>query len=204
MNVSKKYKFIYWSTPACASRAVCAFLQGIGSDMWNFDMDFNVKARNKTCTHTVGIPKEYKNYPIIAAARNPYSRIVAAYNDVSFEDPDMTFDQFISEIRGDDGCYTSRWMEHQLPSYVIRLEHMEEDLNRLDFIKDKVSNELWEESLNESIRHNSYRGERPKDSYDEKGLQITKTKYTQEQADKVYEIYKNSFKVVGYKRDSWK
>lgn len=211
MNGSHEMKFIWWGTAGCGSRTTQVFLTQAGcKDLKNYNEDFEIP-RQGSHTHGQGIPEGMENYPIICNVRNPYSKCVSSYldesNQVNHENHNITYKDWLLKLT--DSERVSRDVDHyymldwevigRRPDYIIRLEHMEEDLRKLPMYE---HNDKFEEAMG-GIRNNVYKNENPRDEYRGE-FQYFQKYYDQETADIVYNNHKEYFELGGYDKDSWK
>ena len=145
-------------------------------------------------THNWEIPEKYKDYKIISSARNPYSRTLALYKNFVYGFEDITFREYIlgltcgkPEENFKDGnlkysTFTNPLFEKQ-PEYIIKLENFYEDIKKLPFI----FNHLTEQQLETMCEHG-------------KEIEEWESHYDQEMKDLVYEHLKHQFDTWGYDR----
>ena len=78
MYISHKHKFIYFGPTKVASNAVAL----IFTKLFNAEKVKPSQSFNGYCTdhHSVFLPKEYKDYLLIASVRNPFERELSKYN----------------------------------------------------------------------------------------------------------------------------
>jgi len=212
MNGSHKCGFIWWGTAGCASRSTSVFLYGCGcDDLSNLPEGIQICV-NGSHTHAQGIPEGYEDYPILCNVRNPYSRMVSGFLDVNVkenhDDLQNIFKNYViertsEEIRTQDfdHFYMGEWEQiGRRPDYLIRVEHMEEDLRNLPMLP---KGDKFEEVIMGCVRNNRHKNENPHDEYNGNHQHYQKY-YTQEIADIVYETHKEYFELGGYDKDSWK
>jgi len=218
MNKSDSLKLIYWGTAGCASRAVSNFMTGIYVKDLMFHHNergwINIFLGEGSHTHQQGIPKGADDsYKIICNTRNPYTMCFSTWTDYNNDDSSLTFEQYLTEIRyrnfdTNPSMDTFYWLEWpkigRNPDYLVRLEHMEEDLKSIPELANNCSQERWDEIADAVVRFNTYGGERDKDNYTKDNQQKVASYYTQELADLVYSKEKFIFDYVGYDKDSWK
>ena len=213
MNVSKKRKIIWWGTAGCASRSFQGFLVGSGiDDLMNIPEKCHI-ANECSHTHSQGIPKGCEDYTIICNTRNPYSRAISSYLDEFVDNQrewsgkpykEWLVDEYFAEHRknGVDHFYMLEWPEiGREPDYIIRMEHMEEDIRKCPILMESDPLRI-EDALQSSIRTNNHKNENPKDEYIG-NFQNFKKYYNQETADLVYNNLKQYFTKFGYRKDSW-
>jgi len=163
-------------------------------------------------THAQGIPDGLEQLPIICNTRNPYSRAVSAFLDETNNNKDAleygySFDKWLREIYFKDGRYPESFDEFYMgqwkkigrePDYIIRMEHMDEDVRKIPVL---MSLPQVDKGL-EYISENRFKGENPKDEYIG-NIQHYQKYYNQELADLVYNNLKEYFDYFGYDKDSW-
>jgi len=213
MNGSHSWKFIWWGTAGCASRATQVFLVSSGcEDLRNYSENCHI---NNECSHThnQGIPKGMEDYPIICNLRNPYSLSVSSWLDETIGEghtsKGMSFsDWVLNSLTGEHRIsqdyphyFINQWEDiGRRPNYFIRVECMEEDIKKIPFIP---KSERYEDSFNSMIRVNSFKNENPNDEYRGEFQNFQKY-YTKELADRIYETHIEYFEIGGYDKDSWK
>ena len=213
MNGSDSWKFIWWGTAGCASRATqsCLFSSGC-EDLRNYNENCHV---NDECSHThmQGIPKGMEEYPIICNLRNPYSLSVSSWLDETIDTNHNSYgmsfsDWVLNSLTTEDRMsqdyphyFISEWDGiGRRPDYYIRMEHMEEDIKKIPQI---LKSERYEDSLNSVIRVNTYKNQNPNDEYRGEFQNFQKY-YTKELADRIYETHVEYFELGEYDKDSWK
>jgi hypothetical protein len=200
MFFSEEYKIMWWQPPRIASRA----LSGIPKSL-NFS--------DKKNGHTLTVVN--KEWDVFHPTRNPYSRTVSwwnlRYNEIIEDGPKIPYLNFEQFVKMDNNEYfriksghtwdvvSTLKRNNMQAKYVVRYEHLIDDLMKLDFIKDNfeiLKNNLYD--LKYTTR-NSYRN---------RYSDITKNPicsfYTQELADIVWQEKQYEFEEWGYERDSWK
>ena len=211
MNGSHAMKFVWWGTAGCGSRTTQVFLTQAGcKDLKNYVEGFEIP-QTGSHTHLQGIPEGMEDYPIICNVRNPYSKCVSSFLDETadkhHENHGKSFKDWLLELTHVDRIHTNSdhfyildWEKiGRRPDYLIRLEHMEEDLRKLPMYQ---HTKYFEEAMT-VVRNNSFKYENPRDEY--KGeFQYFQKHYDQETADIVYTYHKEYFELGGYDKDSWK
>ena len=156
--------------------------------------------------HCMKIPQRYEDYTIICTARNPYSRLVSAYNNsrtiTEIDKPlDENFKNHFSKhidtgYQSDNGFPYGKdsFLYNETPKYFLRVESLYHDYIQIPFIRNSKLNKsgLLYELCNKKI-HTTPTKRIPIKEY-----------YTQDTADFVYNKYKSYFDLVGYDKDSWK
>jgi len=211
MNASKKCNLIYWGTAGCGSRGIGSFIQRVGCDDFKnteYDQLIGVECSH---THNVGIPEGYEDCDILAVVRNPYSLFVSRWldesNDFEYEEVKNGFKDFVYnnqlwEYFGEgDFFFLHQWKETgRFPKYIIRMEHMEEDLNKVKVLKDM---ENFDEGIERFVKENIFKNGSKNDSYIGEH-QNYKIYWTEEIADFFYVKMEEYFTTFNYDRDSWK
>lgn len=95
MNVSHRYKLVWWATSRCASRFIHAFLSPLvfynydsdnkplyGS---NFIFDDTSGQEEVAFSHILETPAEFADYKVIASIRNPYDYFYSNYRLTQLE-----------------------------------------------------------------------------------------------------------------------
>ena len=191
---------MWWQPPRIASRA----LSGIPKSL-NFS--------DKKNGHTLTVVN--KEWDVFHPTRNPYSRTVSwwnlRYNEIIKDGPKITYLNFEQFVKMDNNEYfriesghiwdvvSTLKRNNMQAKYVVRYEHLIDDLMKLDFIKDNF------EILKNTLYDLKYT---TRNSYRNRYSDITKNPicsfYTQELADIVWQEKQYEFEEWGYERDSWK
>ena len=202
MNVYKKFKIIYWASAGCASRSICGFLGRISNDTGlSYNRDTGEYSQLTACGHTPVVPPDYQDWPIVCAMKNPYPLVVSSFIDIHAAEPHVTFEEYVKE-HDFFGIPYEQWKK--TPDYFIRIESLKSDLESIPQLREGVSDDLWNESMDNSIVTNHHANENQLDEYNSNGVQRTDKWYNQELADIVYEREKFIFDLCGYDKDSWK
>lgn len=211
MNVSEKFKFVWWGTAGCASRTTYGYFMSMGvEDLYNH-IHKDYCGEKVSFTHEQGFPKGTKNYKLICNVRNPYSLVVSSYLDILTEykknGEELDFFDYLKTQHFSKGNMESygtfflrQWVHfHKEPDFIIHMETMEDDLRKLPFFE---HDEHMDDTINDTINYNLYKNGSPYDVY-EGQFQKYKRFYTQEIADYVYERMIPYFTKFGYDKDSW-
>ena len=200
MFFSEEYKIMWWQPPRIASRALSCIPKTL-----NFDDQKN--------GHTLTVVN--KEWDVFHPTRNPYSRTVSwwnlRYNEIIKDGPKITYLNFEQFVKMDNNEYfriesghiwdvvSTLKRNNMQAKYVVRYEHLIDDLMKLDFIKDNF------EILKNTLYDLKYT---TRNSYRNRYSDITKNPicsfYTQELADIVWQEKQYEFEEWGYERDSWK
>ena len=157
--------------------------------------------------HCMNIPQRYEDYSIICTARNPYSRLVSAYNNSRIiteinKPSDENFKNHFSKKKIDTGYQSDNgfpygrdsFLYNETPKYFLRVESLYHDYIQIPFIKNSKLNKsgVLYELCNKKI-HSTGDKKRPLKEY-----------YTEDMADYMYDKFKYYFDIIGYSKDSWK
>ena len=188
MNVSDKYKLLWFATPRSASRCLYSIL-------WN-SLEFkNVYDLNCSMyTHEIVYDHEkYHDYKIIMSVRNPYSKSVstwqwAIYDGCTFKDYILS-DYTWTDAENITIDIYNRY--NKSVDYLIKYESLDDDVLKLPYDLDfnLIKENIYKSNL-KRLNDGKY------SDY--------KFYYTQELADIVFERNQNIFEFFGYERDSWK
>ena len=159
------------------------------------------KHHGVTQHHSMNVPQRYKTFSIICTARNPYSRLVSAYNN-SKKNASLTgkpfenFKDYFSK-NFDNGFpyHEDGFSSKKTPDYFLRTESLYHDYIQIPFIRNSKLNKsgLLYELCNKKIHTTSDQSVTSLEEY-----------YTQDMADYVYSNFKFYFDLLGYDKDSWK
>ena len=190
-NVNEKYRLVWIAPERSGTRSLVRIFTFCGfvckGRPLNLGYGFHY-------THNWEIPEKYKDYKIISSARNPYSRTLALYKNFVYGFEDITFREYIlgltcgkpeeNLIDGNSkySTFTNPLFEKQ-PEYIIKLENFYEDIKKLPFI----FNHLTEQQLETMCEHG-------------KEIEEWESHYDQEMKDLVYEHLKHQFDTWGYDR----
>jgi hypothetical protein len=213
MNISHKYKTIWWAPERCGTKATSHILK-------HFHFEYITKYSNLTNyqSHDISLPnEEYKDYRVICSIRNPYDRMLglflsfvsvgvsSVYDKYNHQQAVYNFSKFIDELfkvkeiipKLDNPIWDNRFLienyvskynfDVTIPKNFIRMENMIEDIGKIDFISESS---LWSSGYiknyltkNEHITTHPYK---------------FNSIYTFDSAKKVYEYHKQFFLTLGY------
>lgn len=206
MNISLENRVIWLATERSGEEILSNFFEKYSFYKCEIRNNFKlVKLSNTLCSRAYFIPDEYKNYPVFATVRNPYDRLWSCYlnfftkrvktNDLA--EVKKRFNEFLSDVfkKTLDGIkvdpffespsYISKWkFTPTYPNVFIRYEFIKDDLNKLDFLdKSDIQN------IPKFETHILY-----EQDYKINFNQV----YEIENAQNVYEYFKNEFFIFGY------
>ena len=150
----------------------------------------------------------HSNYIFVSNVRNPYSRIISIYNLRRYENNEINsnFDVWVGQmIRSlksrkevnllyEFSLGKIFYERNKKPDFLVRVENFEEDLMKIDFIKDNYDEKL-DDIFEINVRTNQYIN---------KSLPNWKDMYNQNLADMVYEHCEKDFIYFNYDKNSWK
>ena len=190
-NVNEKYRLVWIAPERSGTRSLVRIFTFCGFVCQGRPLNLGYGYHY---THNWEIPEKYKDYKIISSARNPYSRTLSLYKNFVYGYEDITFREYIlgltcgkPEENFKDGnskysTFTNPLFEKQ-PEYIIKLENFYEDIKKLPFI----FNHLTEQQLETMCEHG-------------KEIEEWESHYDQEMKDLVYEHLKHQFDTWGYDR----
>ena len=184
-NVSEKYKTIWLAPERTGSRKVSEILT-----FYDFKQNdtpvFNFG--NYNFSHVMPTDGRYSDYKIICNTRNPYSRVYSLFKNF--------YDKFDFKNKGNFKKYLTEDLPNgqmipmvvnpilnRVPDHIIRLEYMTEDLLKIPFIFDVLS----EKQIELLAQHG-------------KEIDEWEPFYDQESKDIVYEYCKDQFIFGGYSK----
>lgn len=181
-NISEKYKFVWVAPSRTGSRTVSEILT-------YYDFKFNgfpvFLYNGYRYTHISPNVEQFSDYKIICSARNPYSRVYSHFKNYGHHQPEKTKENFRNYVFGNE------WVENNLlepilkkrPDYIIRIEHIKEDLMKIPFIFDKLTHRQLDLLLLHDVVDETWR-----------------TYYDDEMKEKVYQSFRNHFDYWGYEK----
>lgn len=196
MNISHKHKLIWLAPEKCATKIVKQILS---------EYDFIEQPTNNNFRKS--------DYDLISSIRNPYDRIFSIF--INFElrsvflnktlkneikkhfnlwiqklilnEKLFTGYNFSLKINISDLYFHKDIFKERTPDFLIRMESIQEDLEKLDFIKNDPN---WNsEKIKETLLTNKFKVNRE---------YTFNSMYDIENAKKVYFFYKNHFHLAGY------
>jgi hypothetical protein len=181
-NVSEYYKSVWLAPSRTGSRSIAEILT-------YYDFKYNGKPvflyNEHNYTHISPNLQDYQNYTIICSARNPYSRLLSHFQNYGHQF------EIKNKINFRKYVENQMWMTNNLhhpvmdkePDYVIRLEHLKEDLIKIPFISDK----LTKKQLDLYLKHG-------------KDIEAWEHFYDEDIKEIIYESFKNHFIFWNYEK----
>lgn len=184
-NVSEKYGFIWVAPERTGSRKVAEILTYYGFTN-NGNKIFN--AGEYSFSHYYNSSENNNDYPLICNVRNPYARTYAVFKNYYHKIQDKSKDNFKRYLFKDvSDDITKNIITNPIltkkPSHIIRLEYLFEDLIKLPFIFDV----LTESQLKMLCLHG-----KPLDDWEQY--------YDQETKELVFDLTKHHFYEWGYEK----
>jgi hypothetical protein len=217
MNISHKHKIIWWAPERCGTKATAHIFSKLGFEYFTsidetekFVTDDGINYQS----HNIDYPEKYDDYKIICSIRNPYDRMLSIFSNFTnvgttfvytknnHQNLVNTFESFIREMllynkvttaedlekRPIQKSYLYKYsFESRVPDFFIKMESLEEDLGKLDFVKES---EIWKSGyIRDYLKHNPHINKKPFKFNDV---------YTFESAKRVYEYHKKQFIISDY------
>ena len=184
-NVSEKYKFIWVAPQRTGSRQVAEVLSYYGFKSNGTPIFTNGRYN---FLHTIALDEYYSDYKLICNARNPYGRVYSIFRNFYQKISDKSIVGFREFLTND--LQQGQFLQIVLNpgpnlsyDYVIRLEHIVDDLLKLPFI----SEGLTYSQLKMVCSHG-------------KEIESWEQFYDDEMKEIVYNLTEYQFKAWGYER----
>ena len=186
MNISEKYKTIWIAPARTGSRKIAEIFA-----YYDFKSDglpvFN-HINGYSYNHKYYIDEKYKDYDVIVGLRNPYGKtysIFRNFHNYKQSEGKELFKKFLLEElpKGQRMNEVQNPILTKEPNYIIRWEHMEQDLFKIPFITDRLTSK----QLSLMCQHG-------------KEIEDFEVYYDQESKDIVYEYCKHLFILGGYEK----
>jgi len=145
MLICEEHKFVFLRNPKTASRSVAQALKE------NFNT-FEIEPY-----HGQNIPEKYLKYYVFFAVRNPYTRMVSAWQHICVErnwsPEEFTFDKSFkinsvitrhidwacgADEKTVDSWWSQSYVADKFKANIISYENIDNDFNNLPFINDKI------------------------------------------------------------------
>lgn len=176
-NLSEKYSCVWIAPSRTGSRGTAEILS-------RYDFKYNNEpihnGQLENYCHFTSDLSLLQNYKIICSARNPYGRLLSHYKNYNSEK--ITFREYVMEKRWGSLNLIEPILSKK-PDYLLRLEHLNEDLRKLPFIYDQ----LTEKQLDLSLQH-------------DKELNIWQDYYDNDMKEIVYISFQNHFIFWNYEK----
>jgi hypothetical protein len=217
MNISHKHKIIWWAPERCGTKATAHIFSKLGFEYFTDETEKKKIITDDGInyqSHNLKYPEKYEDYKIICSIRNPYDRMLSIFSNftnigssfVYTKDKAQrlveTYETFIREMllynksttyedlekKPIQKSYLSKYnFETRIPDFFIKMECLEEDLGKLDFVRESS---IWKSGyIHDYLTHNPHINIKP---YKFDNI------YTLESAKRVYEYHKKQFIVCEY------
>jgi len=217
MNISHEHKVIWWAPERCGTKATAHIFSKLGFEYFKTSEEKEKTINDDGInyqSHNIDVPDIYKDYQIICSIRNPYDRMLSVFSNFtsvgkslvytknSHDKLVITYENFIREMllyrisRSDEDLetrpiqrnYLSKYhFEKLIPNFFIKMESLEDDLGKLDFVKDS---NIWKSGyIQDYLKHNPQINQKPYKFNDV---------YTIESAKRVYDYHKKHFMLCDY------
>lgn len=183
-NISEKYKTQWIAPERTGSRKLAEILcyygfTNNGKNVYNFGKYGYTHIHDST---------KYVDYKILCSTRNPYSRVLSLFKNFYQHSKDKTKDSFKKYLKyelpkGQMYQMVVNPVLSKAPDYFVRLEYMADDLLKVPFISDVLTEN--------QIRMLSEHG-KPIDEWE--------SYYDDECRDIVYNLIPNQFQYFGYSK----
>ena len=162
MNFSTKHKIIWWAPERCATKLVADMFSHYDFDYKLTIKSEPKELTSPYHSHGIFFPEEFNDFKIVCSIRNPYDRVLSLFTNFSSIGSQIVytkktketfidrFSEFViqllrySEVRKLDTDpeknivlknYVAKYdFDDRIPDHFIRMEHLKEDLSKLDFI----------------------------------------------------------------------
>jgi hypothetical protein len=217
MNISHEHKIIWWAPERCGTKATAHIFSKLGFEYFiGTDETIKTITDDgiNYQSHNIEYPEKYNDYKIICSIRNPYDRMLSIFSNFTNVGTTFvytknnhqklvnTFESFIREMLLYNKVTTTEDLEKRLiqksylykyrfesriPDFFIKMESLEEDLGKLDFVRES---EIWKSGyIRDYLKHNPHINKKPFKFNDV---------YTFESAKRVYEYHKKQFIISDY------
>ncbi len=207
MRISHKHKYMYFAKPKSASTTMRNLLND-HCDLKNVDWSdirFEKNPPNPFYAHIPPFEAQrkfkikgwnFQEYSLFTTVRNPFTRIVSAYNHltrVKWDIRQWSFDKFINELivkKNIEQFETSKWLYHSVHDHFHFVNYLPEDINIKTFkiedgmgpIIDYLNTLGIPLTLQDVVirNHKGVDGDTYKNFYNEKLYKIVKENYKKE------------------------
>lgn len=181
-NISEQYKCLWIAPSRTASRNTSKVLRHFGFEMNGKPVYFN---NTYNYSHFIPDLNSFSDYKIICNARNPYSRVYSHFENYATKLREKNKENFRTYVE------TKGWEEVNLVQpilkktldYILRMEHIKEDLSKIPFISDKIHENQLDTYLSQ-----------------EKKVSPWERFYDEDLKEIVYQTFKNHFIFWGYQK----
>lgn len=214
MNVSHRHKTIWWAPERTGTKITREILMNYDFFVLDSKTEREVSMVEHNVSHLNKISEEYSDYRLISNVRNPYDRVFSIFLTTFYENIALekslhgeirkTFNYWVLNAfipqkllikldtnyssKNVDLNYFSKWVFNEKnPDFLIRMENLVEDLEKLDFIK---SDPNWDSlEVGKLVENNVFKNNRP--------VKFNKF-YDFDAAKLIYVYFKSIFNLVPY------
>ena len=214
MNVSHKHKIIWWAPERTGTKITREIFLNYDFFVSNPKNGEEVPMTKENVSHLNKIQDELSDYTLICNVRNPYDRVFSIFLTTFYENIALeknkhgeikkTFNNWILNAfkpkktcvtldtnysaKNMDINYFSKWVfKEKKPDFLIRIENIVEDLEKLEFIKSDLS---WDSTMvRQIVENNVFKNNR--------AVKFDKM-YEIESAKLIYVYFKSIFNLVPY------
>lgn len=215
MNVNRDLKLIWWAPERCGTKITAEIFKKLGFEVFDETNKTFIPLSETYHSHKVTIPEEFSDYRVICNVRNPYDKVISFYlNFTSVGSNFVFFKNRKNELKEKIDKFTLELFEYainqkvlvnmsrevpvrdyvskvtfdeKLPDFLIRVENLEEDLGKLNFVNESP---FWKSGeFQNQIHNNTFINKRPFKFED---------LYKINSARRVFDYYKKHFYICGY------
>lgn len=215
MNVNREFKIIWWAPERCGTKITAEIFRKFNFEVYDSKKESYTPLTESYHSHEISLPEKFKDYKIICSVRNPYDKVLSFYLNFTSvgkhfvyfknkkEELKKKIDVFCLElfeyainqkilINNENKVpvrdYISKLsFDNLIPNQFIKMENLEEDLSKLDFISE--SNFWRNGEIKEMIYNNNFINRRP--------FEFTNL-YGFESASRVFNYYRKHFYICDY------
>lgn len=215
MNINRELKVIWWAPERCATKISAEIFKKFDFEVYeNTKKTFKPLSDNYH-SHEVGFPEEFTDYRVICNVRNPYDRVLSFYLNFTSVGRNFVYlknkkddmrkkieffctelfeyainRQFVFAVGNNPPVksYVKKFtLDGKLPDQLIRMENLQEDFEKIDFI---YESKFWKSGeIQEMIHKNNFINKKPFHFSD---------LFNQNSASRVFNYYKKHFYFCGY------
>jgi len=179
-NFSKKYDCIWLAPPRTGTRGLSKIFHFLG-----FQHKMEPLNTEKGMNYTHDYPSEdlISNHKVIISVRNPYSRMFSMYKNYFRNSNSDNFKNYVMNLDGSIVKHPAFKIMDIQSNYVIRLENQMEDLMKVPFISENIS----EKQIKLFTEHG-------------KKIHNWEDEYDEEMKNKVYNLFHKHFETYNYEK----
>lgn len=215
MNVNRELKIVWWAPERCGTKITAEIFRRFNFEVYNPLKETYSPLSEVYHSHEISLPEKFKDYKIICNVRNPYDKVLSFYlNFTSVGKHFVYFKNKKEELKKKIDVFCLELFEYAInqkilvnnekkipvrdyisklsfdyivPNQFIKMENLEEDLSKLDFISES---NLWRSGeIKDMIYNNNFINKRP--------FEFTNL-YSFESASRVFNYYRKHFYICDY------